>query len=156
MRARKAGEAEAASHPFLAYHLAHHQKKSSFIPGAAGKVSDWSEDEFRRIRALYYGMISEVDSQLGRIWQGIRDAGAWDDTIVILTSDHAEMMGDHFMLGKGGWFDGSYHIPLVIKAPGSQGTAAASSSASPRPSTSCRRSSTSSAQHRSRISTGCR
>ncbi|WP_378952450.1 alkaline phosphatase family protein [Mesorhizobium sp. ANAO-SY3R2] len=116
-------DAEAASHPFLAYHLAHHQKKSSFIPGAAGKVGDWSEDEFRRIRALYYGMISEVDSQLGRIWQGIRDAGAWDDTIVILTSDHAEMMGDHFMLGKGGWFDGSYHIPLVIKAPGNEGTA---------------------------------
>ncbi|WP_018429825.1 alkaline phosphatase family protein [Hoeflea sp. 108] len=111
-------EAEKASHPFLAYHLEHHQNKSSFIPGATGKVGDWSEQEFRKIRALYYGMISEVDSQLGRIWQGIRDNGAWEDTIVILTSDHAEMMGDHFMLGKGGWFDGSYHIPLIIKAPG--------------------------------------
>ncbi|WP_269931287.1 alkaline phosphatase family protein [Aminobacter sp. HY435] len=111
-------EAEKASHPFLAYHLAHHQKKSSFIPGAKGKVGDWSEDEFRTIRALYYGMISEVDSQLGRIWQGIKAAGSWDDTIIILTSDHAEMMGDHYLLGKGGWFDGSYHIPLVIKAPG--------------------------------------
>lgn len=109
---------EAASHPFLAYHLAHHQKKSSFIPGAPGLVGDWNEDEFRKIRALYYGMISEVDSQLGRIWQGIRKKGDWDDTIVILTSDHAEMMGDHFMLGKGGWFDGSYHLPLIVKAPG--------------------------------------
>ena len=116
-------QAEAASHPFLAYHLEHHQKKSSFIPGAPGKVRDWSEEEFRRIRALYYGMISEVDSQLGRIWQGIKAAGAWDDTIVILTSDHAEMMGDHFMLGKGGWFDGSYHIPLVIRDPRRAGAA---------------------------------
>jgi arylsulfatase A-like enzyme len=33
----------------------------------------------------------------------------------VLTSDHAEMMGDHWMLGKGGWFDGSYHIPLIVK-----------------------------------------
>lgn len=111
-------EAEKASHPFLAYHLERHQGKSSFIPGAPGKVGDWSEEEFRKIRALYYGMISEVDSQLGRIWQGIKDKGDWDGTIVILTSDHAEMMGDHHMLGKGGWFDGSYHIPLIVKAPG--------------------------------------
>lgn len=116
-------QAEAASHPFLAYHLAHHQKKSSFIPGASGNVGDWSEDEFRKIRALYYGMISEVDSQLGRIWQGIKAAGSWDDTIVILTSDHAEMMGDHFMLGKGGWFDSSYHIPLILRDPRHQQSA---------------------------------
>ena len=46
-----------------------------------------------------------------------RQRGAWDDTIVILTSDHAEMMGDHFMLGKGGFFDGSYHIPLIVRDP---------------------------------------
>lgn len=111
-------DAEKAHHPFLAYHLEHHQNKSGFIPGAAGKVADWTEDEFRRIRALYYGMISEVDAQLGRMWKGIKDKGVWDDTIIILTSDHAEMMGDHFMLGKGGWFDGSYHIPLIIRAPG--------------------------------------
>ena len=43
--------------------------------------------------------------------------GDWDDTIIILTSDHAEMMGDHRMLGKGGFFDGSYHIPLIIRDP---------------------------------------
>ena len=37
--------------------------------------------------------------------------------IIILTSDHAEMMGDHRMLGKGGFFDGSYHIPLIVRDP---------------------------------------
>ncbi|TIN82585.1 MAG: phosphonate monoester hydrolase, partial [Mesorhizobium sp.] len=80
-------------------------------------VHDWSEDDFRRIRAIYYGMISEVDAQLGRVWQAVKATGAWDDTIIVLTSDHAEMMGDHFMLGKGGYFDGSYHIPLIIRDP---------------------------------------
>ena len=55
-----------------------------------------TEAEFRQIRAIYYGMISEVDAQLGRVWQcASRQSGAWDDTIVVLTSDHAEMMGDH-------------------------------------------------------------
>ncbi|TIT05872.1 MAG: phosphonate monoester hydrolase, partial [Mesorhizobium sp.] len=71
----------------------------------------------RAIRAIYYGMISEVDAQLGRLWQALKAAGAWDETVIVLTSDHAEMMGDHFMLGKGGFFDGSYHIPLIIRDP---------------------------------------
>ena len=107
---------EAQSHPYLAYDLSR-KKRANFRPGAAGKVHDWSEDDFRRIRAIYYGMISEVDAQLGRIWQALKASSAWDDTIIVLTSDHAEMMGDHFMLGKGGYFDGSYHIPLIIRDP---------------------------------------
>jgi len=109
-------QAEASGHPYLAYDLAR-QKRAKFIPGAEGKVPDWSEEAFRRIRAIYYGMVSEVDAQLGRVWQALKAAGTWDDTIVVLTSDHAEMMGDHFMLGKGGFFDGSYHIPLIIRDP---------------------------------------
>ncbi|RVC02258.1 sulfatase/phosphatase domain-containing protein, partial [Mesorhizobium sp. M7A.F.Ca.CA.002.15.2.1] len=107
---------EAENHPYLAYDLGR-QKQMKFRPDASGKVHDWSEDDFRVLRAIYYGMISEVDAQLGRIWQAVKAAGAWDDTIVVLTSDHAEMMGDHFMLGKGGYFDGSYHIPLIIRDP---------------------------------------
>ncbi|MHC2794289.1 arylsulfatase A-like enzyme [Mesorhizobium jarvisii] len=108
--------AEAQGHPYLAYDLSR-RYRANFRPGAAGKVHDWSEDDFRRIRAIYYGMISEVDTQLGLIWQALKLSGAWDDTIIVLTSDHAEMMGDHYALGKGGYFDGSYHIPLIIRDP---------------------------------------
>jgi arylsulfatase A-like enzyme len=107
---------EAASHPWLAYELGR-QRMTKFLPGAKGKVRKWSEDDFRTIRALYYGMISEVDAQLGRIWDALRRAKAWKDTLIVLTSDHAEMMGDHFMLGKGGYFDQSYHVPLIIRDP---------------------------------------
>jgi arylsulfatase A-like enzyme len=115
-------QAEAQSHPYLAFDL-DRQRQAKFRPGAGGMVRDWSEDDFRRIRAIYYGMISEMDAQLGRVWQAVKAAGAWDDTIIVLTSDHAEMMGDHFMLGKGGYFDGSYHIPLIIRDPRSGSTA---------------------------------
>lgn len=118
-------QAEAESHPYLAYDL-DLQERSKFRPGAEGKVRDWGDDNFGRIRALYYGMISEVDAQLGRIWQAVKAAGAWDDTIVVLTSDHAEMMGDHYTLGKGGFFDGSYHIPLIVRDPRRRKAAGAS------------------------------
>jgi arylsulfatase A-like enzyme len=107
---------EAESHPYLAYAIGR-QHQDKFRPDAGGVVHDWTDEDFRSIRAIYFGMISEVDAQLGRIWQAVREAGAWDDTIIVLTSDHAEMMGDHFMLGKGGYFDASYHIPLIIRDP---------------------------------------
>jgi arylsulfatase A-like enzyme len=109
-------QAEAQSHPYLSYDL-DRRKQGNFRLDASGKVHAWSDDDFRQIRAIYYGMISETDAQLGRVWQAVKAADAWDDTIIVLTSDHAEMMGDHFMLGKGGYFDGSYHIPLIIRDP---------------------------------------
>lgn len=107
---------EAAQHPYAAYEL-DNQKRTKFLPGMKGKVCDFSDDEFRTIRAIYWGMIAEVDSQLGHIWSALRTANAWDNTVIVLTSDHAEMMGDHFMLGKGGYFDQSYHLPLVVRDP---------------------------------------
>ncbi len=110
-------EAEAAIHPYVAFGQAR-QKTPGFLPGTNRFVRDLGADEFDTIRAIYYGMVSEVDAQIGRLFAAIRDAGQWEDTIVVLTSDHGEMMGDHWFLGKGGFFDASYHIPLIIRAPG--------------------------------------
>lgn len=110
-------EAEAAGHPLMQYAL-ESTPLESFVPDATGLVKDLTEAEFRQIKATYHGMISEVDAQLGRAFDAIRARGEWDDTVVIFTSDHAEMMGDHFSLGKGGYFDQSQHIPLVIRGPG--------------------------------------
>jgi arylsulfatase A-like enzyme len=112
----KTWQEEARQHPYVAHEL-DNQKRKKFLPGAKGKVRDLSDNDFRTIRAIYWGMIAEVDRQLGRIWQALRDAGAWGDTVIVLTSDHGEMMGDHFMLGKGGFFDQSYHLPLIVRDP---------------------------------------
>ncbi|MFI5036148.1 MAG: sulfatase-like hydrolase/transferase [Acidimicrobiales bacterium] len=64
----------------------------------------------RRLMAQYYGMISEVDAQLGRAVAAIESRGEWDETIVIVTSDHGEQLGDHGLLEKLGYFPQSYHI----------------------------------------------
>lgn len=107
-------EEEAAFHPLVAA-LQNHQRLASHIPGATEHVRDLTRHDLKRLRALYYGMISEVDAQLGRIFDALKPQ---DNTLIIFTSDHAEMMGDHWMLGKGGFYRESYHIPLMIKAPG--------------------------------------
>ncbi len=118
-RRAAARQNEAAVHPLIDFALKL-TPLASFIMGGKGLVADLSEGEFRQLKATYFGMISEVDSQLGRVFSAVKAAGAWEDTLVVFTSDHAEMMGDHFTLGKGGYHDQSQHVPLVVRDPRQQ------------------------------------
>ena len=116
-RAASPGE-EAAQHPYLAYWLERTGAGNFCHVEDPGRlVADWPEEAFRNVRATYWGMISEVDRQIGRLIEGIKAAGAWDDTLIVLTSDHGEMMGDHWTLGKFGYFDQAFHIPLIVRDP---------------------------------------
>jgi arylsulfatase A-like enzyme len=99
-------EEEGAVHPLLAGVVQ--------IPGLHGPDD---EAELRQLRATYYGMMTEVDAQLGRLIDGLRERGVWDDTLVVLTSDHGEQLGDHWLTEKLGWFDQSYHVPLIVRDP---------------------------------------
>ena len=69
------------------------------------------------LRAQYYGMISEVDAQFGRIRQRLEADGAWDDTVVVVTADHAEQLGDHGLMGKLGFYESSFHVLGIVRDP---------------------------------------
>ena len=69
------------------------------------------------MRAQYYGMISEVDDQLGRVWDALARTGQFDDTVVVVTSDHGEMLGDHGLKEKLGWWEQSYHVLGMVRDP---------------------------------------
>lgn len=75
------------------------------------------EAEIRHLRAQYFGMQSEVDQQLGRLWDTLERLGQWDDTWIFVTSDHGELFGDHGLIQKGGFFEGSYHVPAIARDP---------------------------------------
>jgi arylsulfatase A-like enzyme len=75
--------------------------------------------ELGRLRAQYFGMISEVDAQIGRVREALRDRGMTDDTAVIVTADHGEMLGDHGLLEKVGYWEESYRVPCIVSVPGS-------------------------------------
>ncbi len=75
--------------------------------------------------AQYLGMVSEVDSQMGRVWDHLRASGQWDDTLIVVTSDHGEQLDDHGYWQKAGWFEQSYHVPCIVRdprAPAAHGT----------------------------------
>ncbi|ASJ74064.1 sulfatase [Granulosicoccus antarcticus] len=88
----------------------------------AGK--DWGESkaltetELRDITALYYGMITAIDHQVGRILDALEERGELENTIIIFTSDHGEWLGDHGLLLKGPMlYDGLLRVPYVMSGP---------------------------------------
>jgi len=75
--------------------------------------------EHRKMKAAYYAMIEQVDTEVGRMLRALEDTGQADNTIVIYMSDHGEMLGDHGMFLKGPYFyEGAIRVPMIIRWPG--------------------------------------
>lgn len=107
-------EAEAMSHPYTAYMLRHHLSGEGLDP--ATHPND--DASMRQLRATYYGLMTEVDHQIGRIVAALKTNGSYENTLILFTSDHGEQLWDHWMLGKESHFDQSAHIPLIVRPPG--------------------------------------
>jgi arylsulfatase A-like enzyme len=114
-------EVEAAQHPLLQFYL-DHTRQSSFFRGGEGMAAAMDEATIRQMRATYYGMMTEVDDCLGQVFAYLDATRQWEDTLIVFTSDHGEQLGDHHLLGKIGYHDESFRIPLVIKAPHADAT----------------------------------
>ena len=65
-------------------------------------------------------MCAEVDHNIGKILKALESSEQLNNTMIIFTSDHGEMLGENNLWGKLGWWDSSYRIPLIIHIPGQQ------------------------------------
>nr|WP_314071017.1 phosphoric/sulfuric ester hydrolase PehA [uncultured Roseococcus sp.] len=108
---------EAAQHPLLDFYL-RGISQGSFFHGAGGAATELDEAAIRQMRATYAGMMTEIDDNLGQVFDYLDQTGQWEETTIIFTSDHGEQLGDHYLLGKIGYFDESFRIPLVVKEAG--------------------------------------
>lgn len=77
------------------------------------------EEDLHRMKAGYFGLITQIDHQIGRLLRGLKDEGVLNQTVILFTSDHGEMLGDHHMFRKSQPFQGSVHVPLLLYDPGS-------------------------------------
>lgn len=77
-----------------------------------------SDAEWQRVRAYYYGMISLIDKQVGRLLAMLDRRGMLEETIIAFTSDHGEMLGDHHLVFKGTTYDDVTNVPLILTGPG--------------------------------------
>lgn len=79
---------------------------------------DMSHQDILRSKNFYYSCVSFVDWQVGRIVKALKDKGMYDDTLILFTSDHGDMMGDYASIGKRTMVDSSCHVPFMIHCPG--------------------------------------
>ena len=77
-----------------------------------------SDTELQKIRAYYYGSITHIDDQVGRIFQTLEKKNLLENTIVVFSTDHGEMLGDHHLLFKGTMYDEVTRMPFLVAGPG--------------------------------------
>ncbi len=117
-------EDEAAQHPFLDHYLYHQRGRGiSFGLNAAEHHLHVPEAEVRQARATYYGMMSEVDAEIGRLVEALKSFGDYENTLIVFTSDHGELLGDHWQFAKYAYFEQTFHIPLIVRDPGAEADA---------------------------------
>jgi arylsulfatase A-like enzyme len=80
------------------------------VPADAGGLGQFMQ--------LYYALVKELDDHVGRLLQALRDADLEQNTLVIFTSDHGEMMGSHSTFSKEKFYEESLRVPLIMRLPG--------------------------------------
>ena len=94
------------------------QTGDDYMRGYAATEEDVSTEEgWRRLRSHYFANINLVDGMVGKITSAIDDTGLADDTVVVFTSDHGDMLGDHGMLEKRSMYEEASRVPLLMRVP---------------------------------------
>jgi arylsulfatase A-like enzyme len=98
------------NHPYLSQYI-------NVMPGAM--LRETNEEELRKFIAYTYGTITLMDHSIGQILASLDKLGYVKNTIVVYTSDHGDLMGEHGLLFKGpSAYMGVFHIPMIWKVPG--------------------------------------
>jgi arylsulfatase A-like enzyme len=80
-----------------------------------------AREDWRRVWAAYFGLVTLFDDCLGRVIGALKAKGIWDDALVIFTVDHGEANGSHRQYEKMTLYEESAHIPLMVRPPGGGG-----------------------------------
>ncbi|MGH9840434.1 MAG: sulfatase family protein [Blastocatellia bacterium] len=87
-------------------------------PGSRARLFINDADILREVIAHYYGAVSLVDKHMGRVLAILDELGMRDDTVVIFTADHGNMLGERNRMFKGVMYESSARVPLLFRAPG--------------------------------------
>lgn len=94
------------------------QASHASYSGNGPSFTDFTSEEIDSIRRSYYAMVTMVDEAVGTIFDTLDERGRASDTLVIFTSDHGEMLGDHRLLLKGAMmYEAAVRVPLIVRWP---------------------------------------
>lgn len=105
-----------ASHPFFDAYFSEPSNTGLYI-GFDGDHARLSDQHVAELRAVYLGLAFEVDQHIGRLIDYLHESGQYEDTLIVVTADHGEMLGDQHQWGKSFPLDPALHIPLIVRDP---------------------------------------
>ncbi len=83
------------------------------------KMPDAAREDYQRFISVYYGMVSFIDEQVGRVMEALREQRLLENTLIVFTSDHGDFCGEHGMVKKDTvHLDSLLHVPLLISQKG--------------------------------------
>ena len=85
-----------------------------------GEPVPYTPEQMKLATRQYYAAVSGLDDQFGRLVAYLKNAGLYDDTVIVLSADHGDMMGSHGLIGKYVWYEESIRIPFVVRVPGNE------------------------------------
>lgn len=94
------------------------QRATDDGPGSRARLSISDADILREVIAHYYGAVTMVDKHFGRVLAALDELGLADDTVVVFTSDHGNMLGERNRMFKSIMYESSGRVPLIFRAPG--------------------------------------
>lgn len=71
----------------------------------------------RKCAPVYFSLVTSIDEQVGRVLQALEESGEAENTIVVFTSDHGELMGSHGLMGKSKIYDEAFLVPFMLRFP---------------------------------------
>jgi len=106
--------------PLPADYMPLHPFHNGWMTGRDEQLAPWprTPEVIRSQLAEYYGMISHMDAEIGRILSCLRTNGLLENTIIVFTSDNGLSLGSHGLMGKQNLYEHSMKVPLVFSGPG--------------------------------------
>ncbi len=103
-------------HPWLEAQIARQQSGAAPVQDGIALAS-CGPREIAQLRATYYGSISECDAHIGRLIDTLKAKGAYESTLIVVTSDHGDMLGDYGLWAAESCLPQAFHVPLIIRDP---------------------------------------
>lgn len=105
--------------PYDSMYKQQHYDKPHTFNKTAGPIPRWAPNAGQWVdMAHYYGMVKCIDDNVGRLLDALQQRGLMDKTIVVFTSDHGDLRGEHGRQNKGNPFEGSAKVAFIVSAPG--------------------------------------
>lgn len=97
---------------------AYRKKYLDYVENGYNEYDLKKESDWRRLIANYWGLVTQVDRSVGAILTALEELGLADNTVVVYTSDHGDMMGAHRMITKSVMYEEAARVPWLMRVPG--------------------------------------